>query len=91
MKGQFHPINWIQWVTLALAFTVALTTPILYLRIQHVQQHQNDAIHAIICRAEHVVRIQPDISAKRRREALRFYRQAAADAHLKPCPKEAKS
>ena len=82
---RLHPLNWIQWLTLALALTVAFTTPVLYFRIQHVQEHQNDALRSIICRAEHVVRTQPGIPAKQRRDALRFYRNALAGAHLKPC------
>ena len=49
------------------------------------QAHQNDALHAIICRAEHFVRTQPGISAAKRRQALRFYDQSLSDANLKPC------
>lgn len=82
---RLFPINWIQWLTLLLALTVSVTTPILYFRIQNVQHHQNDALHSIICRAEHVVRTQPDIPAKQRREALHFYRHALTGAHLQSC------
>lgn len=82
---RLYPLNWIQWLTLALTLTVSATTPILYFRVQHVQRHQNDALHSIICRAEHVVSTEPGLTAKKRREALRFYEQALAGAHLKPC------
>jgi hypothetical protein len=79
------PINWIQWLTLALAVTVAITVPILYFRIGGVQAHQNDALRSILCRAAHVVRTQPGIPAAERRRAERFYRTALKDAHLAPC------
>ena len=82
---RLHPLNWIQWLTLALAVCVAATTPILYFRIEDVQHHQNDALRSIMCHAEHVVRTQPGLKEKQRREALHFYRTSLADAHLKPC------
>ena len=79
------PINWIQWLTLALAMTIAVTTPVLFFRIQDVQHHQNDALDSIICHAERVVRSSHDIAPKQRTQALRFYEQSLQDAHLKPC------
>lgn len=79
------PINWIQWLTLTLAFTVAVTIPVLYLRVRHVQQHQNDALREILCFAEVRVRETPRLSTMQRRQAILFYRQALVDAHLKPC------
>ena len=81
----FAPLNWIQWVSLALAFTVAFTIPILYMRIQHVQHHQNDAIQAIICFAEKRARSSPVLTVKQKHDAIRFYQRAIADAHLQPC------
>ena len=86
MRRSLHPLNWIQWLTLALAVVVAATTPILYLRITNVQAHQNDALHSIICRAEHFVKTQPGIKPNQRRQALRFYEGALRDANLDPCP-----
>lgn len=83
---RWQPINWIQWMTLLLALFMAFAFIALYLRIENVQKHQNDALRAIICRAEHVVRTQPDIPEKQRHDAIRFYRQSLAGAHLKPCP-----
>ena len=59
--------------------------PILFFRIEGVQRHQNDALRSIMCHAEHVVKAQPDITAKQRHEALRFYETSLVDAHLKPC------
>ena len=88
MKG-WHPINWIQWLTLALALFTAFTIPVLYFRVQHVQQHQNDALRSIMCRAETVVlRTHPSaqFTAKQKRQAIRFYSRAISDAHLDPCP-----
>ena len=82
----FAPLNWIQWMSLALAFAVAFTIPILYLRIQDVQHHQNDALRSIMCQAEHVVRVRPGIPAKQRAQAIRFYETALDRAHLAPCP-----
>ena len=85
MRRRFHPLNWIQWLTLGLALFMAFAFIILYLRIADVQAHQNDALRSILCRAEHVVKTQPGFTEKKRREAVRFYQQALAGAHLKPC------
>ena len=82
---RLQPLNWIQWLTLALAVCVSATTPILYFRIQDVQHHQNDALSAIMCHAEYVVRTQPGITAQQRRSALHFYEQQITLEHLKPC------
>ena len=82
---RLHPLNWIQWLTLALAAMTAASFIVLYNRITNVQAHQNDALHAIICRAEHFVRTQPGITAEKRQQALRFYDQSLSDANLKPC------
>ena len=82
---RLFPINWIQWLTLALAMTIAATTPVLFFRIQDVQHHQNDALDSIICHAERVVRTSSGLTAKQRTQALRFYEQSIRDAHLKPC------
>lgn len=80
-----QPLNWIQWLTLALAVAVAATVPILYFRVESVQHHQNDALRSIMCFAEHAVQTRPGIPHKQRVQALRFYQQALADAHLKSC------
>ena len=43
-----HPLNWIQWLTLALAVTLAVCAPIFYWRlvqVQHrIQQERYDAV-----------------------------------------------
>ena len=80
-----RPLNWVQWLSLLLALTVAFTTPILYLRIAHIQSHENDALREILCFAEVRVRETPRLSTMQRRQAILFYRQALVDAHLKPC------
>ena len=82
----WHPLNWIQWLTLALALAMCFSFMVLYLRIEGVQHHENDALQSILCFAEHTVRVMPGIPAEQRRQALAFYQRALADAHLKPCP-----
>lgn len=49
------------------------------------QSHQNDALDAVMCRAEHVIRTTRGITAKQRRQGLRFYEQEISANHLKPC------
>lgn len=80
-----HPLNWIQWVTLALVLCVGVTVPLIFLRLENVQRHQNDALRSILCRAENVVRTEPGITVEQRRQALSFYEHALAGAHLAPC------
>ena len=72
----------ILWIIVAL---VAASNVVSHVQILSVQHHQNDALRSIICHAEHVVRVQKDIPAKQRREALHFYETSLADAHLKSC------
>ena len=83
---RWYPINWIPWVTLGLSLFTAFAFIVLYVRIENVQHHQNDALHSIICHAENVVRTQPGIPAEKRRQAIRFYQTSIVDAHLDPCP-----
>lgn len=85
MRRRFTPINWIQWLTLALATVSTGAFLILYLQIEHVQEHQNDALHSIICFAEQRVETATTLTTQARRQALSFYTQALADAHLDPC------
>ena len=81
-------MNWIQWLTLVLALVTAAAFIVLYLRIQHVQHHQNDALRSIMCRAETVVHrthTSAQFTMAQKRKAIRFYERALSDAHLKPC------
>lgn len=83
-----RPLNWIQWLTLILLLAMSVTTPWLFYRVRSVQHHQNDALRSIMCRAETVVRRAPvsaTFTVKQKRQALRFYTQALAAAHLLPC------
>lgn len=75
-------------LTYLLVIFIAVTTPIEFKRIQTVQNHQNDALHSIMCRAETLVVKTPvssQFTAKQKRQALRFYRSALTHAHLPPC------
>jgi hypothetical protein len=78
-----HPA--VQWLTLLLALCISFTLVVLYMRIQNVQKHENDALHSIICQAEHAVQVRPGIPPAQRHQAIRFYRAALANAHLDPC------
>lgn len=55
-------------------------------RVQEVQSHQNDALSALICHAEHAVKREPDITSQQRENALRFYQRQIRLEHLKGCP-----
>lgn len=54
-------------------------------RIHHVQAHQNDALHRIICFAELRVRQSPVLTRKQKEQAVKFYDEALRKAHLEPC------
>lgn len=73
-------------LTYLLVIAIAVTTPIEFSRIRDVQAHQNDAIQSIMCFAEKRIGKSQQIPAKQRRQAVRFYAQALANAHLTPCP-----
>ena len=85
MLQRLIPLNWIQWLTVLLIPATIIPIVILFSQIQNVQKHQNDALHAIICHAERVVRTSTDLTTSQRWQALKFYRQSLADAHLSPC------
>lgn len=80
-----RPLNWIQWSTLVLLFVVPALTVVMFLRVQDVQRHQNDALHNIICFVAAAEQRNPHLSVVRKRQALTFWRRALTDAHLKPC------
>lgn len=79
------PLNWVQWLSLFTALALAILMPIIILRIQNVQHHQNDALHSIICQVEAVQKHSPLLSAQQRRQDLRFWDKALSDAHLASC------
>lgn len=93
MKHYFVPLNGIQWLTLVLLAAVAGGFAYGFSQVHDttvaiagVQQHQNDALHSIMCFAEHAVRVRPGIPHDQRMQALHFYETALKKAHLPPCP-----
>ncbi|HET6914473.1 MAG TPA: hypothetical protein VFH56_00135 [Acidimicrobiales bacterium] len=86
MPYRIVPLNWIQWLTLLLLLAIAVVTPIEFARIHDVQHHQNDAIQSIMCFAEKRTVQNKQLPPKQRRQTLRFFEQALANAHLTPCP-----
>lgn len=79
------PINWVQWLSYLTAAAVAVLMPIIILRIQDVQHHQNDALHSIICQVEVAQKRSPLLTAQQKRQDLRFWDKALSDAHLASC------
>ena len=70
------------WVAIAvLAGTTALSV---YVAL-NTQAHQNDALSALICHAEAVVKNTKSYPPAQRRKALRFYQQQIRLEHLNPC------
>lgn len=74
---------WFQWLTLLLAFAVAVCVPILFFRIESVQHNQNGALHSIICFVE--FREKSTLPPKQKQQAVSFWAAALKDAHLSPC------
>jgi len=58
-----------------------------FLRVQDVQRHQDTALRSIMCFAEGFVKKSPHATSQQKRQAIRFYNEALANAHLAPCPK----
>jgi hypothetical protein len=84
--NRFAPINWIQWMTLLLLPLLAVLVTLVLLDIHHVQEHQNDGLHADICFSENFVRSDKRLSPERRAQDLYIYNQMLAVAHLPDCP-----
>jgi hypothetical protein len=72
------------WVLLAVA---AVAVAFAFLRIQDVQSHQNDALHSIICFVQKRELASPVLTAKQKRQAVRFWVAALKNARLAPCSK----
>lgn len=101
MRPITKPINWIQYVTLLLVLIVALGFAYMFNKVfqDHreiaktqaaltlSQQHQNDALKAILCFNFHrAVTVKPKgVTAEQRRQAIVFWREMLKVAHLSPC------
>ena len=70
------------WGVIALLAVASLFSLV---RVQMVQAHQNDALSAIMCHAEHLIRTSKGITPKQRHQAIRFYQDQIRLEHLKPC------
>lgn len=81
-----RPLNWIQWLTLALVPVLAALVVIVILQIQRVQHHQNDALHSIICFVSAAEQRSKTLTVTQKRQAIRFWVAALHDAHLGACP-----
>lgn len=78
MKRQFLTL----WVLLGV---VAATSAFSAVAVVVEQQHQNDALSAVICHAEHLIRTSKGLTGDQRRQALHFYRRQIRLEHLKTC------
>lgn len=70
------------WLVIA---ALAVSNVVSHVQIGLVQAHQNDALSALICHAEHAVKRTSGITEKQREQALRFYSRQIRFEHLKPC------
>jgi len=71
----------------ALLVVTAAAAGLSFLKIEYVQQHQNDALRSIICRAEAFVEHDRKLTPQQKQQSLHFYDSSLADANLAPCPK----
>lgn len=85
LSKRFAPLNWIQWLTLLCTLALSILMPIIVLKIQDVQNHQNDALHTIICKVELAQKHSPLLSAQQKRQDLLFWDKALSGAHLASC------
>ena len=83
--NKLSPLNWIQWLTVVLSLTTAITGPILFNRLTALNQHQNDSLRAVICRIETVVITDKQLTPQQLRQQLNFYNSLLATIHVAPC------
>ena len=69
----------------ALVLLLGAASVFALIRVEEVQAHQNDALSAIICHAEHLIRTTSDLNPPQRSRAIRFYQQQIRLEHLKAC------
>ena len=71
------------WVALAL-----LAAATAYFAIQSVdaRNHQNDALHTIICSIVQYSQRSHHISLEKKHQTVEFWARELKDAHLNPCP-----
>lgn len=73
------------YVLWALVVLLAGATTFAIVQVENVQHHQNDALSAVICHAEKLVRQSKGLTPEQRQRALRFYDQQIKQEHLRPC------
>lgn len=54
-------------------------------QLNSVQQHQNDALHAIMCYTEKRVKESKQLPPKQKKQVVKFYDSALKQAHLANC------
>lgn len=70
------------WLVVAV---VAAAAAVALLGVRDTQSHQNDALSAVICHAEHLVRKTDGLTRKQKQHTLSFYENQIKQEHLKPC------
>lgn len=84
-RSTIFPLNWIQYLTLILAIATAATTIIIFHRLDDAAMHRNDALQAVICRIENAVKVNPDLTVKKKIQTIRFYNSLLQTIGSKPC------
>lgn len=72
----FRPINWVQWISLATALSVAILMPFLVIRIQNGHRETNATIRTLLCYFETRTLASPTLTVAERRQAIAIYREA---------------
>jgi hypothetical protein len=79
------PLNWIQWLTLVLVPLLAVLVSLVLIQIRHVQNHQNDGLHAVICFSENFIKHDKRLTPEQKVQDLRIYDRMLAVARLPHC------
>lgn len=81
-----YPLNWIQWLTLFTALSLAVLMPFIVLKLEHGRRDTDDSIRTVLCYFESKALQSSILTARQKHQAVVIYAQALAQIDEPSCP-----
>lgn len=82
---KFAPINWIQWLSLFTAVSLAILMVFNVIRIDNAHRETNDSIKTVLCYFEQRTLSNPLLTDEQKHQAIRLYADALQQINEQPC------
>lgn len=79
------PVRVFQGFVAAILLGLCVSSPLLFYRVQSVQEHQNDGLHAVICFAENIIKHSKRFTPAQKTHDIEIYDHMIEVAHLDSC------